>query len=164
MSTDTNRLPALPQDTANKLTALKGTCPEEFYALVSALRTEGWPLRAIADPLGVSRTAVANWGHNPAQPGPPPDVPKMPAPPAKEPKKSKKPQSLPDEEAQELRELAAAATSVRRYTDQNAASRRAATELERRLIGYRKEGYSFRKLASYAEVSDSSLKQRLRKY
>jgi len=35
--------------------------PEALYALVRALRTAGWTLAAIAEPLGVTREAVRLW-------------------------------------------------------------------------------------------------------
>lgn len=33
----------------------------QFLAHIVALRTRGWPLRSIAEPLGVSRVTVSNW-------------------------------------------------------------------------------------------------------
>lgn len=163
MSTLT-KLPTLPEDTATQLVALKGTCPEEFYALVKALRTEGWPLRAIAEPFTVSRTAVQGWEARYTGASPLPEVPKLPLPEPKDRKNSSKKYHLSESEAQTLKELASLASGVRRYTDQNAPSRRAASDLEARLIEYSNRGISRKQLAEYCGVSDSSIKQRLRKH
>jgi hypothetical protein len=163
MSTNT-KLPELPNDTATQLVALKGSCPEEFYALVKALRLEGWPLRAIAEPFSVSRTAAQGWEHKYQTEWPIPEVPELPVQPPKDRKNSTKRYTLTDDEVKNLRELADTASTVRRYTDQNAPSRRAAHELEAKLLEYSNRGLSRTQLAVYCGVSDSSIKQRLRKY
>lgn len=163
MSNDGN-LPTLPIDTADKLTALKGTSPEEFYALVKALRNEGWPLRAIAQPFSVSRTAAQGWEKKYEEGTPLPEVPSMPLPPRRERTNSSKKYTLPLAEIKELQRLATMASGVRRYTDPNSPSRRAATELEEKLLEYSDKGISRSQLARYCGVSDSSIKQRLRKY
>lgn len=165
MTTHT-KLPTLPSDTATQLVALKGNSPEEFYALVRALRNEGWPLRAIGEPFNVSRTAVQGWERNykgQAQ-FQLPKVPELPLPAPKDRKNSSKKFTLTPEEADSLKKLADLASGVRRYTDAHAPSRRAATELEAKLIEYSERGLSRKQLAEYCGVSDSSIKQRLRKY
>lgn len=163
MSTQ-SKLPTLPEDTATQLVALKGNCPEEFYALVKALRIEGWPLRAIAEPFTVSRTAVQGWEARYTGSSTLPTVPKLPLLEPKDRKNSSKKYTLSESEAQTLKELATLASGVRRYTDQNAPSRRAASDLEARLIEYSNRGISRKQLAEYCGVSDSSIKQRLRKH
>lgn len=164
MSTTDTKLPELPNDTATQLVALKGTCPEEFFALVKALRLEGWPLRAIATPFSVSRTAAQGWENKYQTEWPLPEVPELPLPAPKDRKNSSKKYTLTDDEAKSLKSLAGTASTVRRYTDQNAPSRRAAHELEAKLIEYSRRGISRKQLAEYCGVSDSSIKQRLRKY
>jgi len=164
MSTTDTKLPELPSDTATQLVALKGTCPEEFFALVKALRLEGWPLRAIAKPFSVSRTAAQGWENKYKQEWPLPEVPELPVQAPEDRKINVKKQTLSEDEAKILRELAELASSVRRYTDPNAPSRRAAYELEAKLIEYSARGLSRVQLAEYCGVSDSSIKQRLRKY
>ena len=163
MSTD-NKLPCLPQGTTEKLVALKGTSTEDFYALVKALRIEGWPLRAIANPFSVSRTAAQGWEKKYEDGTPLPEVPALPLAPRQERKNSSKKYKLDLEQIKELQHLATLASGVRRYTDRNAPSRKAATELEAKLIEYSDEGVSRTHLAKYCGVSDSSIKQRLRKY
>jgi len=163
MSND-NKLPCLPQETTDQLVALKGTSTEEFYALVKALRTEGWPLRAIAEPFSVSRTAAQGWEKKYEEGTPLPEVPALPLVPRKERKNSSKKYTLAPDEIKDLQQLATLASGVRRYTDRNAASRKAAAELEAKLIEYSDQGVSRTQLAKYCGVSDSSIKQRLRKH
>lgn len=162
MSTQT-KLPTLPEETTTQLVALKGTSPEEFYALVIALRTEGWPLRAIGEPFGVSRTAVQGWEQKYNPETPLPEVPELPVR-EKQKKSNKEKYILSEEECQTLLDLATLASTVRRFTDENAPSRKAAEELEQHLIEYSTMGVSRADLARAAGVSDSSIKQRLRKY
>jgi len=163
MSND-NKLPCLPQGTTDQLVGLKGTSTEDFYALVKALRIEGWPLRAIAEPFSVSRTAAQGWEKKYEEGTPLPEVPTLPLAPRQERKNSSKKYTLQLEQIQELQYLATLASGVRRYTDRNAASRKAATELEVKLIEYSDQGVSRTQLAKYCGVSDSSIKQRLRKH
>lgn len=163
MSND-NKLPCLPQNTTDQLVALKGTSTEDFYALVKALRIEGWPLRAIAAPFSVSRTAAQGWEHKYEEGTPLPAVPDLPVTPRKEKKNSSKKITLTVDEIQSLQHLANLGSGVRRYTDMNSPSRKAAAELEQKLIEYSDRGISRTQLAKYCGVSDSSIKQRLRKY
>lgn len=161
---NTTKLPTLPQDTADKLVALKGSNPGEFFALVKALRNEGWPLRAIAEPFAASRTAVMEWEKKYHPAADLPEVPELPLVETKERKNSSKKYTISPGEAEKLKELTARASGVRRYTDQNAPSRLAAAELEQLLLQYSEQGVSRKQLADYCGVSDSAIKQRLRKY
>lgn len=162
---NTTKLPTLPKETADKLVALKGSNPEEFFAFIKALRNEGWPLRAIAEPFEVSRTAVMDWEkkYRPA-----PDLPEVPELPLPEPKDRRKnitkKYTLSEGEINQLYDLTNLASNVRRYTDKNAPSRLAAEELEKLLLDYSSKGVSRTQLAAYCGVSDSAIKQRLRKY
>lgn len=162
MSSD-NNLPSLSPDTVDKLTALRDTDKDAFYALVKALRSNNWPLRAIAEPLGVSRTAVQGWERK-ATPIQPPEAEIMPTPPPKERTSGTPRKNLSDDECQTLRELAEEASTVRRYTDENSPSRRSAALLESKLYTYRIKGISLTQLADACGVSRSAIAQRLRKY
>lgn len=162
MSTDT-KLPTLPEETTTQLVALKGTSPEEFYALVVALRNQGWPLRAIAEPFGVSRTAVQGWERKHDPEAPLPEAPPLPEKPKRE-VQNKEKYVLSEEECRVLLELAELASTVRRFTDIYAPSRQAANLLEEKLIEYTSYGVSRADLARASGVSDSSIKQRLRKF
>lgn len=163
MSTKT-KLPELPKETTTKLVALKGTNPEEFYALVKALRNEGWPLRAIAAPFSMSRTAAQDWEKKYQPTTALPEVPELPLQEPEERTNSSKKYTLGPDAIKTLKHLTDKASTVRRYTDQNAPSRQAARELEELLIEYSNRGVSRTQLAEYCGVSDSAIKQRLRKH
>lgn len=163
MSSD-KKLPTLPKETQEKLVALKGTCPEEFYALVKALRLEGWPLRAIATPFSVSRTAVQGWESKFDGKTDLPTIPSLPITPVADRHKGTKKVVLTKDQSDELRQLATEASTVRRFTDENAPSRAAAHKLEDLLITYSESGVTRVDLAEACGVSDSSIKQRLRKH
>lgn len=164
MSTD-NKLPSLSPETVNQLTALRETDKDAFYALIVALRSKNWPLRAIAEALGVSRTAVQGWERK-YQPGTPlPDAEWAPTPSPKDRTSGTKKKELSAEEADDLRKLAEEASTVRRYTDQNSASRRSADLLESKLYTYHGvKGISLTQLAEACDVSRSAIAQRLRKF
>src|SRR5690349_14913623 len=53
----------LPDDVAERLKELKADphTVGQFYSLLLGLRQVGWPLRAIAEPFGVSRVTAKNW-------------------------------------------------------------------------------------------------------
>lgn len=158
------QLPTLPQATVKQLVALRGTSKEDFHALIKALRLENWPLRAIAEPFGVSRTAASDWEKAYDGVTELPKVPALPVVPVKERKSTYKKVELSVDEANDLRKLANLASEVRRHTDANAPSRRAAMELEGKLIEYANKGISRTQLAKYCGVSRSSIQQRLGKY
>jgi transcriptional regulator with XRE-family HTH domain len=146
------------------LVALRGTDRDKFYAFVKALRTQNWPLRAIAESLGVSRTAVQVWENKYSPTIPLPTVEKIPTPTPKDRTSGTKRKELTPEAVRSLRELAQEASSVRRYTDMNAESRRAAALLESKLFLFRSEGISLTQLADACGVSRSAIAQRLRKF
>lgn len=162
--TTERKLPTLPQSTVEQLVALRGTSKEEFYALIRALRLENWPLRAIADPFGVSRTAASDWEKAYDGVTPLPKVPSLPVVAPKERKSSYKKQELTSAQIASLRSLAVLASEVRRHTDPNAPSRKAAQLLEQKLIEYANQGISRTQLAKYCGVSRSAIQQRLVKY
>jgi AraC-like DNA-binding protein len=163
MSSDTN-LPSLSPETVNTLTALRDTDKDQFIALVMALRTRNWPLRAIAEPLGVSRTAVQGWERKYIPGTPLPDAEWKPEPAPKDRTSGSTKKYLSDEESQELYRLTEEARSVRRYTDQNSPSRQAADRLEDKLYSHRLGGISITQLAVACGVSRSAVAQRLRKF
>lgn len=159
-------LPTLPEETVVTLIDLRDENPDEFYAHVAALKNSGWSLRAVSEPLGVSRTAVSGWvkKHNPSKV----KTPKVPSPPipektVKATRQREEGYTLSENQSQQLRKLTQEASSVRRFTDPNARSRKAAQELEDLLRGYIDLGVSKKRLSEHCGVSDSAIKQRLRK-
>lgn len=167
-STDilTNDLPALSDETIDTLKALRKDDPDKFHALVAALRSRKWPLRAIADGLGVSRSIVAVWEKKGKEfPNPkvevlaqdmPKDLPRKVRPVYSSYK-------LSEEQQKELRDLTEKASTVRRFTDPNAPSRIAAAELEQLLHKHRDNGASLADLARACKVSRRAVAQRLEK-
>jgi len=57
----TKPLAQLPQETVDTLLDLKTNNRTEFLLFVLNLRAANWPLRAIAEPFGVSRAAASLW-------------------------------------------------------------------------------------------------------
>lgn len=163
-SNSTPELPTLSEDTVTKLQSLRSGDAQTFYAYIKSLRTNKWPLRAIATPLGVSRTAVSNWERSVLDSTPVPASESLPEVPPKPSKMAANKYQLTDSQKKELAALAHEASKVRRFTDANAHSRRDAAKLESLLLSYTKAGASLGQLAKACEVSRSSIAQRLRKY
>jgi lambda repressor-like predicted transcriptional regulator len=156
-------LPSLSEDTIGVLKTLKETDKEEFYAYVVALRKSGWPLRAISDPLGVSRTAVTGWERKYGIDRLLPVVEPLPEVKPKERKNGVRRYQLSAVEASELLRLNEEASKVRRFTDANAESRQSARVLESMLYTYREKGATLTQLAKACGVSRPAVAQRLRK-
>lgn len=163
MDISNTKLPELSDETVRDLKILRKDGGQRFYAYVKSLRINKWPLRAVATPLGVSRTAVSNWEkafdasvHLPVVEDLPAVVPK-----------AVKPVyhrfELTPSQSLELESLAHEAAKVRRFTDYNAKSRKDAEKLEELLRKYTAEGASLGQLAKACKVSRSSIAQRLRK-
>lgn len=161
--THKNVLPTLSEETIRTLKEQKIFNKIEFYAHVKALREAGWPLRAIADPLAVSRTAVTGWNIKYTGGTPLPTVEEFPKVEPKNRKNGAKRYKLTEEESAELLRLATEASTVRRFTDANAQSRKSAKVLEDLLYVYMQKGASLRVLSEACGVSRSSISQRLRK-
>lgn len=164
-SPQSNELPELSPDTVAILKFLRDGKPQQpFFAYVKSLRANKWPLRAIAGPLGVSRTAVSNWERSVLKSTPLPATEALPEVVPKRVKPVYTKFQLTEEQQTELRTLAHEASKVRRFTDPLAQSRRDARTLEMLLQKYTKAGASLGQLAKAAGVSRSSIAQRLRKF
>lgn len=158
------QLPELSEDSIRTLKFLRETNLPAFYAYVVSLRANKWPLRAISEPLGVSRSIVSIWEKKYDNTVRIPLSEKMPEAPKKEKKPSRPKFTFTEYEANNLYNLAHEAAKVRRFTDKNADSRIAASTLEELLLHYKSEGASLGQMAKACEVSRSSIAQRLRKY
>lgn len=157
-------LPELPSTAVDDLKRLREGETQPFYAYVKSLRANKWPLRAIARPLGVSRTAVSNWERSVLDSTPLPATEKLPETLPKRVKPVYAKFELSLDQQKELKRLAHEASKVRRFTDPDSKSRRDAEKLESLLLKYTKAGASLGQLAKASEVSRSSIAQRLRKY
>jgi transcriptional regulator with XRE-family HTH domain len=156
------KLPTLSPDTVETLKELRTNDTPAFLLHVKALRAAQWPLRAVSEPLGVSRTTVSNWELG-APAGDLPEVEQMPLTAPKERTKAQKKVTLTMDEAAELHRLTEEAATVRRFTDANAQSRQSARLLESMLYNYREKGHTLTELAKACDVSRSAIAQRLRK-
>lgn len=157
-------LPQLSQTTVDELKTLRACSKGEFLALVKSLTNAEWPLRAIATPLKVSRTSVLNWVNSYDEAYPLPEVEKLPVVEPRDRTSGAKKKSLTQAQIDQLKELTESASHVRRYTDENAKSRKDAAILETLLLQYTQNGFTRTQLAEACEVSRSSIAQRLRKY
>lgn len=162
-TTPSNSLPELSDTSVEQLKSLREGDQQTFFAYVKSLRLNKWPLRAIATPLGVSRTAVSNWESAVLNSTPLPDTERLPEALPKEVKPVYTKYQLTEEQREELKVLAHEASKVRRFTDPHAKSRQDAKKLEDLLRFYTRSGASLGQLAKACEVSRSSIAQRLRK-
>lgn len=161
--TDTKTLPTLSQPTIDHLIYLRENNSDQFYALVASLRNNKWPLRAIADPLKVSRSIVSDWQKKAQQDQVLPVSEQLPPIVPKQVKSVYARYTLTEQQQNELRELAGTASRVRRYTDKNAPSRLAAQRLEELLHEHKENGASLSQLARACGVTRRAISQRLEK-
>lgn len=164
--TEDRSLPALSDTTITHLQRLRKENPEKFHALVASLRTRKWPLRAIADGLGVSRSIVSIWEKKGLEyPDPKVEVlaENMPDELPQKVRPVYSSYTLSDEDKETLAKLTKEASTVRRFTDRNAPARKAAAELEDLLHKHRNSGASLADLARACGVSRRAVAQRLEK-
>jgi DNA-binding XRE family transcriptional regulator len=157
-------LPSLSDATVETLKTLRATDARAFLQYVRSLRANKWPHRAIAEALGVSRTASLNWEKAASVSDPLIATESFPESPPKRVRTPRHKYTFTDKQVKELRHLAHEASKVRRFTDAGAESRKAATKLEKLLQHYTQAGASLGQLAGHCQVSRSSIAQRLRKY
>lgn len=155
-------LTSLPSDMAEKLINLRETNKEEFFNLVLALRLASWPLRAIADVLGVSRESVSRW-ENKGQPSNNISVPIPPIPDTRDRTKATPKSALTKLETSRLRSLASTARDNSNYTDEVSPSKAASRELDEFILQLRARGVATNDIAVAAGVSKSAVNQRVRK-
>lgn len=157
-------LPSLSAETVETLKTLRSTDARAFLQYIRSLRANKWPHRAIAEALGVSRTASLNWERAASVSDPLIATERFPESPPKRVRTQRHKYVFTDKQISELKHLAHEASKVRRFTDPGADSRKAAAKLENLLQHYTQSGASLGQLASHCEVSRSSIAQRLRKY
>lgn len=164
----------LPADASRRLQELRAEEQEgRFYAYLLELREAGWPLRAIAEPLGVSRAAVMGWqrkaeaahltitiaGHNPL-------VPALPLASHSQPYYAKKiTPDIPKKDRPELIQLHRQAKKVTRWTPEEHPSRQAAKELEERILFYANQRkVPVASIAKHLGVTRRAIAQRIEKH
>lgn len=157
-------LPELSDGTVKKLLKLRDKeDKEEFYQHIASLRRNSWPLRAIAEPLGVSRSIVNIWETKIDPLAKLPETEQLPQLISEQVKPIYSKYELTDEEKQELWGLAREASKVRRYTDPESPSRAAAKKLEDLLHEHKAKGASLNTLKNACGVSRRAIAQRLEK-
>lgn len=164
-TTTKSKLPRLSRETVNQLKDLRDQDDKQpFYALVKALRANRWPLRAIADGLGVSRSIVNIWETKLDPRTPIPVAEDLPEVINEQVKPIYMRYTLSEEDAVKLAVLTQQASKVRRFTAPDSAARRAAKELEALLYHHRRAGASLNTLRVACGVSRRAVAQRLEKY
>lgn len=157
-------LPELSPSTIQHLSELRDKeDKEEFYLHVASLRRNSWPLRAIAEPLGVSRSIVNIWETKIDPLAKLPEVEELPKQISEQVKPIYSRYELSKEDAQTLWDLAREASKVRRYTDPDSPAREAARELEDLLHFHKEKGASLNTLKDACGVSRRAIAQRLEK-
>lgn len=165
MKDSPNNLPSLSEETKLILKeAYDLEDKHDFYNLILSLRKKNWPLRAMADALNVSRTAVQNWERK-ADPDKISDsVEELPQKIDAQIRPLYSKFVLSKEQASSLLALAKKAALVRKNTLENAPEKLAAKELEQLLMEYKEQGCSLSQLARVCHVSRRAIAQRLEKY
>lgn len=157
-------LPELSASTVQQLSALRSKeDKEDFYLHVASLRKNSWPLRAIAEPLGVSRSIVNIWETKIDPLAEMPETEPLPQQISEQVKPIYSKYELTEEQSQTLWDLAREASKVRRYTDPDAPSRESARELEKLLHMHKDNGASLNTLKNACGVSRRAIAQRLEK-
>lgn len=163
MTTESN-LPTLSPETVNRLKDLRsGDDKQAFYALVVALRRNKWPLRAIAESLGVSRSIVNIWESKLKDSTPVPKTEELPNIISEQVRPIYMRYTLSEEESVELYVLTREASKVRRFTAPDSPSRQAAKKLEELLHYHKERGASLNTLKVACGVSRRAVAQRLEK-
>lgn len=124
-----------------------------YLSHVKALRVEGWPLSAISEVFGVSKTTISAWEGRSDYDAEPVEVPTYP-----------KTRDLSHFETENLRILTEQSSRVRRFTDVNAPGRRSALVLEKTLLHLHGEGITITALAKACGVTRRAVNQRMEKY
>lgn len=157
-------LPQLADETVAQLKKLRAQDDKQpFYALIVGLRRNKWPLRAIATPLGVSRSIVNIWESKLNEGTPVPEAEDLPNVISEQVRPIYMRYTLTEEESIELYVLAREASKVRRFTDPDSPSREAARKLEEKLHYHKERGASLNTLKVACGVTRRAIAQRLEK-
>lgn len=157
----------LPEDTAQELKRLQGTDREKMCGLVADLNDAQWPLRTIAQALGVSRTSALSYArqgrtqrsvdHTPAD--------STPHTPIDAPGSGVKPAriyfNIPPSQRQEFIDLYALARTKTRWSNANSPEYKAATEFNSRLLTYKRRRIPLATIAKHLGVSRRAIAQRI---
>lgn len=170
----TKAVAQLPADAAHKLQELKkldDTHDTQFAVYLLQLRFAGWPLRAIAEPLGVSRAAVMAWEKKANAMHltldlDPKKVPALPMTAHAQPYTAKKiVPDIPKKDLPELIQLHRQAKKVTRWTPAEHPARQAAAQLEERILFYANQRkVPVASIAKHLGVTRRAIAQRIEKH
>lgn len=160
----------LPADAARLLQEFKDTSRNDFYSYLVALREKGWPLRALAEPLGVSRAAVLSWEKETTTmtltdmsryP-----LPELPLDSHAQPFYPKKiVPDIPKKDVPELIQLQKQAKKVTRWTPEGHPTKLAAKELEEKILFYANQRkVPVASIARHLGVTRRAIAQRIEKH
>lgn len=165
------KVPAkLPTETASKLIKTKEKDEVLFLSFILTLRAENWPLRAIAEPFNVSRTAAMKWE---ARAKEHPEVEINPDLLLLTPEDSRGSgvrrkrivPNVPKADLKKMKELAAQAKGVTRWTPNTHPAKIAAIHLEKMILHYTQERkVPVAHVAKHLNVTPRAIAQRIEKY
>lgn len=156
-------LPVISVSTTNILVGLYEDESPVFYDHVEALVSAGWPLRAIAEPLGVSGTTVSVWAGKATHSE---DISLLEDLPSDLPRAINsryRKSEVSEESGVLLRSLVESARRVRRNTPDNSPFRVASAQLDSLLSELNASGVSIERLATECGVSRGAIVRRLNK-
>lgn len=164
----------LPPQEAERLRELRAkTDPAALYARVLVLRAKGWPLRAIGEPLSVSRMGVRSWQlraendltvlERLSDENDVPDLPLHAR--GSDVRPARVVPQVPKEDADRMRELSVLVRDIRGGTPQDSPARTAADELYRLLDHHINErGVPAQHVANEVGVTRRAIMARLEGY
>lgn len=167
-----NTTPNLPPETVQRLNAAKTDTTDKtaLYSLVADLTDAEWPLRSIAQALGVSRTTAHNYSRRgtsarPEGYTPPADTPTKPIDTYGAGLRAKRiPLDVPPAELPRLKELYESARKKTRWSNQNSPEVKDSTELGELLLKYRRRKIPLATIAKHLGVTRRALAQRIENF
>lgn len=162
-------LAQLPQNEANRLREIHASGDRDaLRGYIRALRDRRWPLRAIGEPLGLSRSTIQFWEttgvpeENPSQ-----EIVVSMSPRAIETagdKLTRRRSEVLEEDKQRMNLLSFMAKQVRSQTPENSPLRRAANELDAKIEEYLKRMVPVTEIAKAMGVTHRAVKARMERY
>lgn len=166
MSRPTQQLPA---GEAAKLTKLREAGPNalpKLRARVAALRDAGWSLAAVGAPLNANRSTTRMWQTSAKDEDVAAIVKELGACPVAPARRSNVKvvrlfPDVPEDEREELAELAAQARLVRGHTPKDAPARKAADKFEKKLRAYKDRGVPVKRMAEIVGITHRAIAARI---
>lgn len=157
----------LPQETVEELKTLQKSDREKMCGLVADLNDAQWPLRTLAQALGVSRTSALSYARKGRAQRLPDHTPPATAPhvPIDAPGSGVKPArihlNIPPNQRQEFIDLYALAKTKTRWSNANSPEYKAATQFNDQLLTYKRRRIPLATIAKHLGVTRRALAQRI---